>query len=178
VFFDYVESEGGNFILTMYDSATLGHEIGTYAKTFKGNPQLLVAKVAAWVLAMEMEYINENMPKAFVDIWKFNPASTSKLKIYAVFVDANPYEGLAGAKGIKFYYYDEGQNSWINYYNDMVYWKVEFKPEEISPGIAEAEEFVTPEVEEETTTQIEQDGGKIVYTSGNEIYTINTDGSC
>lgn len=163
VFFDYIESEGGNFVLTMYDSASLGYEIGTYAKNFKGNPQLLVAKAASWVLAMEMEYINKNMPKAFSGIWKFNPSSTSKLKIYAVFIDAKPQEGSAAAKGIKFYYYDEGQDNWVNYYDDMIHWKVVFEPVEMMEKV---EEF--PE-EETIEGVVEEEGEEIPETNQGQV---------
>jgi parallel beta-helix repeat protein len=125
--------EVGSFAVMMYDSASLGKELGTFlADTSQGNPQLLAAKAAAWVLTAEMEYINANMDQAFADLWEFNPTSVSRLQVYAVYIDAEPWlESLGmGAKGVKFYYYDEGQGEWINYHDDMVYWKVKFEPVE------------------------------------------------
>jgi hypothetical protein len=129
--FEMGEVEEGSFALLLYDSASLGRDIGTYlADTTEGDPYTLAAKGAAWLLAVEMDYINANMDQAFADIWTFNPTSTSRLQVYAVYVDGPPWDGVPGAKGVKFYYYDEGQDRWINYYDNMVYWTVEFEPAE------------------------------------------------
>lgn len=103
------------------------------------------------------------MPKAFSGIWKFNPSSTSKLKIYAVFIDAKPQEGSAAAKGIKFYYYDEGQDNWVNYYDDMIHWKVVFEPVEMMEKV---EEF--PE-EETIEGVVEEEGEEIPETNQGQV---------
>jgi len=97
--------EVGSFAVMLYDSATLGKELGTFlADTSQGNPRLLAAKAAAWVLTMEMEYINANMDKAFAGLWKFNPTSVSRLQVYAVYIDAEPWlEGPGiGGRGSSF----------------------------------------------------------------------------
>jgi hypothetical protein len=129
--FEVGEVEEGSFALLLYDSASLGRDIGTYlADTTEGDPYTLAAKGAAWLLTVEMDYINANMDQAFADIWTFNPTSTSRLQVYAVYIDGPPWDGVPGAKGVKFYYYDEDQDGWINYYDNMVYWTVEFEPAE------------------------------------------------
>ena len=131
---DYAtDSTAGSFIVACYDSFDLGREIGkTVYKLKDANPGKVAAMASAWILAREMEYINENMDPAFKDIWKFNPSSYSRLDVYAVYFDSVPWKeelGL-GASGVKFYYYDESNGDWVNYYNDVFVWKMIFEAEE------------------------------------------------
>jgi len=123
--------QAGSYAVMLYDSYQLGKVLGEFvADTTQGNPALLAAKGTAWLLSLEMEYINQNMDKAFDGLWKLNPTSLSRLQVYAVYVDAAPWLPTLGynAKGVKFYYYNEKQDTWINYYDNMTYWKVKFTP--------------------------------------------------
>jgi parallel beta-helix repeat protein len=131
---DYAtDSTAGSFIVSAYDSFDLGWEIGEYIVDIKNaDPSTAAVKASAWILAREMEYINENMDPAFKDLYKFNSLSGSRLDVYAVYFDAVPWKeelGL-GASGVKFYYYDESSGEWINYYNDVFVWKMVFEADE------------------------------------------------
>ena len=148
---DYAtDSTAGSFIVSAYDSFDLGREIGKYAYELKdANPSKAAAMASAWILAREMEYINKNMDPAFKDLWKFNTLSGSRLDVYAVYFDAVPWKeelGL-GASGVKFYYYDDSNDEWVNYYNDVFVWKMTFEAEEIDdmPQADEREAEQAPE---------------------------------
>lgn len=199
---DYLEDKSGELVFTIYRVTEKEYEIAdtfadTYVYPYTGDPNKWVANATAWVLNTQLSCLNESMPGAFEDIWNFNPLSTSRLHIYAVYIEVYPYkftdsalltaiksifptmdtESIA-AKGVRFYYYDGKQDRMINYYNNIEYWQVSFDLlEEIISEIEEVLEIETSEAEEETAAQIEPTEGKIVYISSNEIYVMNADGS-
>lgn len=146
------DSELTGFSLMLYSSAETGKDVGKYLGGADLDPYTIAAEAAAWVLAMEMQYINDNMDKAFTGIYKYNPTSFSKLKMYAVFIDSRPVPdaGKPRMKGIKFYYYNEDKDEWVNYYNDIVTWeiKVEKSEEEVAGEEVTVVEEETEEVEE------------------------------
>ena len=152
---DYAtDSTAGSFIVAAYDSFDLGQEIGKVIYELKdADPAKAAVKASAWILAREMEYINENMDPAFKDLWKFNTLSGSRLDVYAVYFDAVPWkeELDLGASGVKFYYYDEDADRWINYYNDVFVWKMTFEPDK-TPEDAALTETQAPEKAEATNT--------------------------
>lgn len=142
---DYAtDSQAGSFIVAAYDSFDLGRDIGSYIVDLKdANPAQLAAKASAWILAREMEYINENMDPAFKDLWKFNTLSGSRLDVYAVYFDTVSWKDKPGmgTSGVKFYYYDESLEHWINYHDDVFVWKMTFEPnQENEVTVAEADE--------------------------------------
>lgn len=199
---DYLEDKRGELVFIIYRVTEKEYEIAdtfadTYIYPYTGDPNKWVANATAWVLNTQLSCLNESMPGAFEDIWKFNPLSTSRLHIYAVCIEVYPYkftdsalltaiksifptmdtESIA-AKGVRFYYYDEKQDRMINYYNNIEYWQVSFDLlEEIISEIEEVLEIETSEAEEETAAQIEPTEGKVIYTSSNEIYVMNADSS-
>ena len=145
---DYAtNSTGGSFIVTCYDSFDLGREIGkTVYKLKDANPGKTAAMASAWILAREMEYINENLDPAFEGLWKKNTLSASRLDVYAVYFDAVPWKealGL-GASGVKFYYFDDSKDEWVNYYNDVFVWKMVFEADK-DQAVAQAEPSGTPQ---------------------------------
>lgn len=152
---DYAtDSTAGSFIVAAYDSFDLGLEIGEYIVDLKNaDPSTAAVKASAWILAREMEYINENMDPAFKDLWKFNTLSGSRLDVYAVYFDAVPWKeelGL-GASGVKFYYYDESSGEWVNYFNDVFVWKMTFEPQTGEESSQEAQK--APKKSEPTKTK-------------------------
>lgn len=141
------DSTAGSFIVACYDSMDLGAEIGSYVVDMKNaDPSSAAVKAAAWILGREMEYINENLDPAFKDLWKFNTTSGSRLDVYAVYFDSQPWkedQGL-GASGVKFYYFDEGSGDWVNYYNDVFVWKMTFEADD-TQAVSQAEPSETPQ---------------------------------
>lgn len=129
--------ELGSLGVILYDSYTLGTEIGTYmVDAAQVSPPALAARAAAWLLTMEMQYINANMDQGLAGLWRLNPTSASRLSVYVVYVDAEPWSGHPGwgAKGVKFYYYDDADGQWVNYHDAMTYWQMEVK---VVPRVAE-----------------------------------------
>ncbi len=139
----YTQSELGSFGLMLYGTFETGRNTGKYLGGADLDPYTVAADAAAWLLQLEMEYINENIDKAFTEIYKYNPASFSKLSMYAVFIDSRPVPetGKPGRKGIKFYYFNESSGKWVNYYNDIATWEVRTESEK-DEEVTETEEFV------------------------------------
>ena len=157
----YADSELAGFSLMLYSSADTGKDIGKYLGGADLDPYTIAAEAAAWVLAMEMQYINDNMDKAFTDLYKYNILSLSWLKMYAVFIDSGPVADAAKPrmKGIKFYYYDEGKDKWVNYYNDIVTWEIKAERSEEGSKDQVTEEEPKEEikiVKEETEEEVEE----------------------
>ena len=139
---EVVMAEGGGELgalgVILYDSYTLGTEIGTFVvDAAQVSPPALAAKAAAWLLTMEMQYINANLDQGLEGLWRLNPASASRLSVFVVYVDAEPWSGHPGwgTKGVKFYYYDDADGQWVNYHDAMTYWQIEV---EVAPRVAAA----------------------------------------
>jgi hypothetical protein len=77
-----------------------------------------------------MNYINQNMDKAFRDIWKFNPGSSNRLKVYAVHVEKYYPHMSYTERGVRFYYWRESDQSYVNYYDDLVFTEYEVVTDE------------------------------------------------
>lgn len=150
--------ETGEFIVRMYAAGATGAAVGEAIALKKmavtaeeiaeagAAAQVAAAALSAWILSEEMRYINEHMDQAFKDIWKFNTLSTDRLQVYAVYVDARSQNTNLREKGVKFYYWDEGSQAYVNYYDNMVISDLEFVYEE-SPdaqGEDQADQTATP----------------------------------
>lgn len=89
------------------------------------NAQWLAADFASYILSEEMNYINQNMDMAFRDIWKFNPGSSNRLKIYAVHIEKYYPAMSYTERGIRFYYWRESDSRYVNYFDDLVFTEYE-----------------------------------------------------
>ncbi|MBC8388459.1 MAG: hypothetical protein H8E13_10490 [Actinobacteria bacterium] len=135
---DYAAGERGTAVLNLYDSAGNIIDYATYI--YEGNPTALATNILTDILEKEMDYINRNMDKGYADLWKFNPTTPARVDVYAIFIKSQ------NAEGIRFYYLNKDTNEWENYYNNMVYWGVDFEPDE---------ELVAKETIEEETYEEE-----------------------
>jgi len=138
---EYAISEGGGeageYAISMY---TLSEDIDQLIEVadaagdlaeFTNKSQTLGLSLAQKVLATEMEYINANMPKGLANINSLDTADASRILIYAVHVDAYHEESQLRESGVRFYNYkrENGVDSFVNYYNNIVYSKVEVIPD-------------------------------------------------
>lgn len=139
--------EKGKLVVTFYETAEFAKDykdiqkLKSLAETTEDlanvskKTSTLAIDVAAYILKQEMEYINNNMNKAFVDLWKFNYGSTDKLLIYAVHIDKIHDEKKLHEKGIRYFYFNEDTNSYVNYYNNLVFTKIDHTTEVQENGL-------------------------------------------
>jgi len=159
-------SEAGEFAVRLYSAGTTGAAVGNAIALNKAAvtaaelaesaaaTQAAVAMLSAWILSEEMKYINDNMDQSFKDLWKFNPASTSRLKVYAIYIDSKSKETNLREKGIRFYYWNESSKKYVNYYNNIVYSDLKFTPAEV-PVVKEEPSIDYPYTAESNKRNIE-----------------------
>ena len=164
--FDYTGNETGTYSLIIYDTLNLAKDIGFLAID-AANAEIVALKGTDWLLERTMDRINKDMHKAFEDLLSLNPNSTNRLELYAVFIDAKAKDNAPGAKGVRFYYLNEASSRWLKYYDDIIYWVVEFEPDK--EMIAKSTETTVKEYET-TAAQTE----KTQETAKEEITTVET----
>lgn len=162
---EYAAGERGTAILNLYDSAGNIIDYATYI--YEGNPTALATDILKYILSKEMDYINRNMDKGFTDLWKFNPTTPARVDVYAIFIKSKKTEG------IRFYYLNKDTNEWVNYYNNIVYWEVDFEPDEdlIAKEAIEEDTYAgeAEEYEEEELQESEEVGLPEVFDTGRLI---------
>jgi len=143
--------EAANITLAIYDTASTGSEL--YSEGFSAikNTPMLQAKAVAWVLAREMEYINEHVGEGYSQIATKNLWSMDgePLKIYIVTLHGENKTTGRMDKGVKYYYYYSTERTYKNYANAVV--GTELKEVEVEGG--EEEEADEEEDEPEETTK-------------------------
>lgn len=115
----------GEVVVTLYKIDDAGNLVQTAIKAAKtaknaATAPLIAAQAVSMVLDAEMTYINNNLSGGLKNLWTLNPFSTGRLKLYIVFVGASNKGKLEDVRGIRFYYFKDKTQSWVNYYNDLV----------------------------------------------------------
>ena len=114
----------GQVVVTLYKIDDAGNLIKTAVQAAKvaknaATAPIIAAQAVSMVLDAEMTYINNNMSGGLKNLWTLNPFSTGRLKLYIVFVAAANKKGLEDVRGVRFYYYNDKTQSWVNHYNDL-----------------------------------------------------------
>jgi hypothetical protein len=114
----------GEVVVTLYkvnEAGSLVQMAVQTAKTAKNaaSAPLIAAQAVGMVLDAEMTYINNNMSGGLKNLWALNPLSAERLKLYIVFVAAANKNGMEDLRGVKFYYFEDKTQKWVNYYTDV-----------------------------------------------------------
>lgn len=131
---------------------------------------VIYAKAVAWGLDVEMDYINSNMDEPFKNLWQFGSVG-ERLTLYIVYIDA-PYKNDMHTKGMKYYYYNKAQDKFINYFNNLVGIKSEFKKaEEITPSsqVTVPEKVITPAMTTPPSPQVKTTTGITTVSEFNKL---------
>jgi len=126
----------GQYAVNVY---SLGEKMDSYVEIASeikdlakhaGKAQSVGLSLAQELLSYEMDYINANMSKALADIHNLDIGQASGTWIFAVHVDKYHKEENLRESGVRFYNYkiDNGVQSYVNYYNNIVYSKLEIIP--------------------------------------------------
>jgi len=122
----------GEVVLIAYKIDDMGRNIQMATKVIKGakdavSTSMLAATALSMVLDTEMAYINQNVDGGLRNIWQLNPFSTQRLKLYLIFVDAQRKGGMIDQRGVKYYYFNDKTQRYINYYTNLAGSKLIFK---------------------------------------------------
>lgn len=134
------QNKVGELVVTVYSAAEgveILHNIFQIAtgaaEAAELSPPVVAAKAAAWILGAEMDYINDHVDEAWTNLWQMNALSTNRLELYLVYIEA-PYKGGRDTRGVKYYYFDEMAQEYVNYYNDIASTEIEFNIEAQTPS--------------------------------------------